>query len=84
MPPRAAAKKPGDVEDFSDLATLPPVNIFKFTVISKTFFSLENREKINKRVLENLVPTSAGKITLLTREEIMTTGRSKGTILDST
>ena len=83
MPPRAAAKKPGDVEDFSDLATLPQANIFKFTVICKTFFSLENREKVNKRILENLVPTSADKIKLLTREEIMTSGRTKGTILDT-
>ena len=83
MPPRAAAKKPGDAEDFSDLATLPPANIFKFTVICKTFFSLENREKVSKRVLENLVPTSGDKIKLLTREDIMTYGRNKGTILDT-
>lgn len=83
MPPKAAPKKPGDADDFSDLASLPPANIFKFTVICKTFFSLENREKVKKRVLENLVPTSNDKIKLLTREEIMNYGRTKGTILDA-
>ena len=83
MPPRAAAKKPGDAEDFSDLATLPPANIFKFTLVYKTFFSLENRDKVSKRVLDNLVPTSSDKIKLLTREDIMNYGRTKGTILDT-
>ena len=83
MPPRAAAKKPGDAEDFSDLATLPPANIFKFTLVHKTYFSLENRDKVTKRVLENLVPTSSDKIKLLTREDIMNYGRGKGTILDT-
>ena len=49
MPPKAA-KKAGDDQDFSDLATLPQVNIFKFMVIAKTFFSQENRDKITKRI----------------------------------
>lgn len=83
MPPKPQGKKTGDVEDFSDLATLPAANVFKFTVINKTFFSLENREKVTKRIQENLVPTSTDKIKMLTREEIMTTGKAKGTIVDA-
>ena len=80
MPPKQAKK--ADENDFSDLPTLPNANIFKFSCVCKTFFSAENREKVTKRVTENLVPTSAGKVTMLTREEIMTSGKAKGTILD--
>ena len=82
MPPKAQGKKPGDDMDFSDLPTLPPANVFKFTVINKTFFSLENREKVAKRIQDNLVPSSADKIKMLTREEIVTSGKAKGTIAD--
>ena len=81
MPPKAA-KKAGDADDFSDLATLPQANIFKFSCVFKTFFSQENREKVTRRIQENLGPSSADKIKLLTREEIMTSGRAKGSILD--
>lgn len=82
MPPKAV-KKPGDEADFSDLATLPPANIFKFSIILKTFFSQENRDKVTKRITDNLVPTSNDKIKMITREDIMTAGKTKGTILDT-
>ena len=62
---------------------MPPANIFKFTLVFKTFFSAESREKVSKRITDNLVPTSGDKIKLLTREDIMNYGRGKGTILES-
>lgn len=36
MPPKPAGKK-GDVEDFSDASTLPQANIFKFTLVQKSY-----------------------------------------------
>lgn len=81
MPPKGG-KKAGDADDFSDLSSLPQANIFKFTVVPNAFFSKENREKVTKRIHENLVPTSLDKIKLLTREDIMTSGKTKGLILD--
>ena len=71
------------MEDFSDAASLPHASIFKFTIISKSFFSKECREKVQKRIDENLVPTSNDKIKMITREDIMTAGKTKGTILDT-
>ena len=78
MPPKTQAKKPGDLEDFSDVATLPPAKVFKFSVIMKSFFCQENRDKVTKRVQDNLIATSLDKIKLLTREDIMTYGKAKG------
>lgn len=71
------------MEDFSDAASLPHASIFKFTIISKSFFSKECREKVQKRIDENLVPTSNDKIKQLTREEIINYGKQKQIILDS-
>lgn len=82
MPPKGG-KKAGDADDFSDVATLPQANIFKFAVVPNVFFSQENRDKVTKRIQENLVPTSLDKIKMLTREDIMTSGKTKGIILDS-
>ena len=84
MPPKVVQKKQGDAEDFSDLATLPHANIFKFTVVPKTFFSQENRDKITKRIQENLVPTSLDKIKMLTRDDITKYGKEKNIIFDAT
>lgn len=81
MPPKQQQKKDA-LEDFSDVTSLPAAKVFKFTVIMKTFFSQENRDKITKRVQENLIATSLDKIKMLSREDIMTYGKSKGTILD--
>ena len=81
MPPKQT-KKAGDLDDFSDANTLPNANIFKFTIIPKTFYSQENRDKIKKRIDENLVPSSGDKIKLLTREEITNYGKLKQYILD--
>ena len=50
MPPKPTGKKAGDAEDFSDVATLPQANIFKFTVVPKTFFNQEARDKVTKRI----------------------------------
>ena len=82
MPPKQVAKGK-DLEDFSDIGSLPQAKIFKFTVVLKSFFSQENRDKVTKRVTDNLVATSADKIKVLTREDIMTYGKTKGTILDA-
>ena len=48
----------------------------------KSFFSQENREKVNKRISENLVPTSLDKIKMLSREDIVNYGKAKGSYLD--
>lgn len=72
-----------DSEDFSDLPTLPQANIFKFTVAYSSFLSLENREKVTKRVTDNLVSSSGDKVKMLTREDIITYGKSKQIILDA-
>ena len=82
MPPKVQAKKAGDLEDYSDLATLPQAKIFKFNLVFKSFFSQESRDKVTKRVQENLVATSADKIKTLSRDEIVRYGKEKGTILD--
>ena len=81
MPPKAA-KKAGDLDDYSDASSLPPANVFKFTIIAKSFFCKESREKVQKRIEENLVPTSNDKIKPLTREEIVNYGKLKQYILD--
>ena len=74
MPPKPTGKK-GDVEDFSDAATLPQANIFKFSLVHKAYLSADSREKVNKAIKDKLVPTSLDKIKLLTREEIVTYGK---------
>jgi hypothetical protein len=48
----------------------------------KSFFSQESREKVSKRIQENLVPTSLDKIKMLTREDIMNFGKARGSYLD--
>jgi hypothetical protein len=44
MPPKPVKK--GDVEDFSDVVTLPKAKVFKFALLFKQFFVKENRDKI--------------------------------------
>ena len=72
-----------DSEDFSDLPTLPQANIFKFTVAYSSFLSQENRDKVTRRVTENIVPSSGDKVKTLTREDILTYGKNKQIILDA-
>lgn len=38
MPPKPNDKKKGDNEDFSDSANLPAANVFKFTIVHKSYF----------------------------------------------
>ena len=68
--------------EVNDVKTLLYKNIFKFTIIPKSFYSQENRDKIKKRIDENLVPTSGDKVKLLTREEITNYGKLKQHIMD--
>jgi hypothetical protein len=44
MPPKQ--QKKGDLEDYSDVLTLPKAKVFKFAIIHKKFFAKENRDKI--------------------------------------
>lgn len=83
MPPKDA-KKGGQSEDFSDASTLPHANVFKFTLAQGNFLSLETREKVKHAIRDKLVPSSQGRVQLLTREEIVTYGKSKSIILDAT
>lgn len=82
MPPKPTGKK-GDNEDFSDAATLPQANVFKFTLVQKSFLSLENRDKVRQALKDKFVSTSMDKIKTLTRDEIVTYGKSKSYILDA-
>jgi len=82
MPPKNTGKK-GDVEDFSDVSTLPQANIFKFTLVQKSYFDAESREKVRVAIKDKLVPSGAGRIQALTREDIVTYGKSKQIILDA-
>ena len=56
MPPKAAAKKSD--EDFSDIATLPFANVFKFNVVHKAYFDEANRELIKKTCFDKLAPSA--------------------------
>jgi len=82
MPPKPTGKK-GDAEDFSDAATLPQANVFKFTVVHKFFLSLESREKVRQAVKDKFVPSGLDKIKPLTRDDIVTYGKTKSYILDA-
>ena len=82
MPPKTQTKKT-ELEDFSDVKELPPAKVFKFSLIMKSFLSQESRDKVTKRVTDNLVATSQDKIKILTREEIVNYGKAKGLIIDS-
>lgn len=82
MPPKATGKK-GDVEDFSDVSTLPHANVFKFTLVNRSFLELESREKVRNSIKDKLIPSSSGRIQALTREDIVAYGKSKQIILDA-
>jgi len=77
MPPKPAGKK-GENEDFSDVISLPQANVFKFTLVHKSFFDQETRDKVKKVILDKLYPSSFDRIKPLTREEILTYAKSKG------
>ena len=79
MPPKQAKK--GDQEDFSDVPTLPKVNVYKFGILLKQFFAKEMRDRVQKIIQTNLVATSSQKVKPLTREEITAYGTSKGHIM---
>jgi hypothetical protein len=70
--------------DFSDLATLPKANIFKFTLVFNKFFTTSNRSKVTQKVTESMIPNSGEKIKLITREDIMTYGKAKNLCMDET
>ena len=81
MPPKPVGKK-GENEDFSDVISLPQANVFKFTLVHKSYFDQETRDKIKKVITEKLCPTSLDRIKPLTREEILTFAKSKGIQID--
>lgn len=81
MPPKAQAKKGKDEqEDYTDLPTLPSLNTFIFSLVYKNFFTTEAREKLQKFIHEKLLVQE--RIKTLTRDEILTYGKSKQIILE--
>lgn len=82
MPPKTTGKK-GDFEDFSDAATLSQANVFKFTLVHKSFLSNEARDRVRQAIKDKFVPTSLDRVKTLTREDIVTYGKSKSYILDA-
>ena len=82
MPPKPSGKK-GEADDLSDIASLPKANVFKFTLVHKQYFDKETREKVKKAIADKLVPSSCERVKMLTREEIVTYGKSKGIIVEA-
>lgn len=80
MPPKPApGKKGADEVDLSDVASLPPLNSVTFTVLFGAFFSQATREKVQKYLNDHI---SQERVKTLTRDEIITYGKSKQLILE--
>ena len=61
------------------MPTLPPLNSYLFTVLLNAFFSQETKDKLYK-YLNDHYPLD--KVKTLTREEIITYGKTKQIILE--
>lgn len=83
MAPKPVPGKKGQVdqEDFSDVATLPPLNSYLVSLLFNGFFSEETREKAQKYVMEHL---AVERVKTLTRDEIIAYGKTKLIILEPT
>ena len=84
MPPKPAAGKKGkdDLEDYSDVLTLPPVNTATSMLIFKSLFSAQTRDQLDKYLKEKLPTVDANKFKLLTREELIAYAKAKQIILE--
>ena len=83
MPPKPAPGKKGDAEDYSDASSLPQSNIFKFTLVQRTLFDCESRDKVRNALRDKLVPTSQQKVLPLTSEDILAYGKAKNIVVDT-
>lgn len=81
MPPKPNAKK-GDIEDFSDAASLPAANVFKFSILHKAFLETESRDKVKVAISDKLQASAGDRMRTLSREDIVTYGKAKGHIVD--
>jgi hypothetical protein len=81
MPPKKEVKKGGapvpQEEDLSDLASLPMLNMFGFT-LCLDFDNKDNQLTILKAIEERLAENE--KIKQISKEELITYGKAKGTI----
>ncbi len=70
MPPKPAPGKKGkeDLEDYSDVHTLPGLNSITTSLLPRSFFSQQSREAVQKTIQEKFVTDH--RIKTLTREEI--------------
>lgn len=84
MPPKPAAGKKGkdDLEDYSDVLTLPPVNTATSMLILKSLFSASTRENLDKFIKEKLPTVDANKFKLISREDLITYAKAKQIILE--
>ena len=80
MPPKPAAKKgKEEQEDFSDVPSLPHLNSVIFTLIYKSFFASEVREKLQKHVADSM---PLDRVKTLTRDDILAYAKAKQIILE--
>jgi hypothetical protein len=79
MPPKNQKKSD---DDFTDLAHLPKAHIFKFTIAFNSFYTKNNRAKVEAKIHENIVVGSGERIKLVTREDISAFGKLKAYCLD--
>lgn len=77
MPPKPAPGKKGkdDLEDYSDVLTLPAINTVTSTIILKEMFSQQTRDQLEK-VLKEKLPLEP-KVKMLTREELIAYAKAK-------
>ena len=82
MPPKPAPGKKGkdDLEDYSDVATLPPLNSITTTLLPRAFFSTQSREAVQKAIQDKFVTDH--RIKTLTREEIVAYAKQRQIILE--
>lgn len=82
MPPKPAPGKKGkeDLEDYSDVLTLPHINTVTSTIILKEMFSSQTRELLEKSLKEKL-PLEP-KMKVLTREELIVYAKAKQIMLE--
>lgn len=82
MPPKPAAGKKGkeDLEDYSDVHTLPLLNSIIISILPRYFFSTETREKVQKVINEKILTDP--RIKTVTRDELLAYAKLKQIIVE--
>lgn len=82
MPPKPAPGKKGkeDLEDYTDVVTLPTLNSITTSVLPRSFFSQQSREAVQKAIQEKFVTDH--RIKTITREELIAYAKLRQIILE--